>query len=562
MTKAGTGPRLPPLVPTGTARGLFLGPDAEADPQDGLGQEARDLLLARDVAEPALLAAWEVARWADPAPLSERRALALLVVALLEAIDAGGTFLSLGADLPASLARLGLSDADRQAVSTLAAALVERNAPPPVAALFGTPGDRRPFNLAGRCLYTERLWHTEDHLVGMLRARLAAKLPHPAGIIDDALATAAITGPSSRLTDEQVAAVRAALTQPLTVIAGGPGTGKTSIVVAILRALARLQVPVDRIALAAPTGRAAQRIEESVGAALAALEPRDPRDADLLARFRGARTLHRLLGIRPARASALEADAPEFYDRWPLPHAFVIVDEASMIDLPLMDRLVAATAPDARLILLGDADQLPSVEVGAVFRELVAGEPAHARRLTRSHRMNPQNPAGAEILAAATAVNAGVSADAAYAAPPRPTAAELTFSGFERLAAGGRDGLLARWHHEVLDGEAHTARALGWFAGDDAPGDAAFAQALLKTHAAARILCVTRTAGRRTSAAAINDVLHQQVQAAALARGAGERLAAAPYLPGEPVIMLRNDPARGLSNGDLGVVVRRAAPRG
>ena len=340
-------------------------------------------------------------------------------------------------------------------------------------------------------------------------------------------------------------------------------------VVALLRTLARLGVSADAIALAAPTGRAAQRIQESVYAALARLESPASRDIALGATFAGAGTLHRLLGIKAARVKALDADGPEYYDAWPLPHKIVVVDEASMIDLVLMEQLVSAVAPDARLILLGDADQLPSVEVGAIFRDLVAGAPQITWRLTQSHRMRRQDPAGAEILRISTALNEGAPTVTA-AVPVLSRAAELRFAGFERLAAAALGDFFDRWQSEILGGDTHLADALDRrYTLDDANritdadgGDAAKVAGLLGVHAAARILCITRTAGRVTSAAAVNRALHARLTTAALTRGAGDWLAASPFIPGEPVMVLRNDYRRGLTNGDLGVVIRTRSAGG
>src|SRR5690606_14451747 len=149
---------------------------------------------------------------------------------------------------------------------------------------------------------------------------------------------------------------QAALASPLTVISGGPGTGKTSIVVAILRAavLAGVAEPVS-IALAAPTGKAADRMRRSIEEALATVADPLPSDRALMEALPRPMTLHRLLGWSPSRLG--------FRHRRdnPLSGRLVIVDESSMIDVFLMERLASALLPDAKLVLLGDAEQLPSV---------------------------------------------------------------------------------------------------------------------------------------------------------------------------------------------------------
>jgi exodeoxyribonuclease V alpha subunit len=171
--------------------------------------------------------------------------------------------------------------------------------------------------------------------------------------------------------DRQALAAILALRRRLLLITGGPGTGKTTTVARLLAAQvaaahARGLAP-PRIALAAPTGRAAARLGEAIDGVLRAdlnAERLDAANADAIPRQ--ARTLHRLLGWQPRRV-AFRHDADH-----PLPFDVVVVDEASMVDLPLMMKLVAAVAPDATLVLLGDPDQLPAVEAGDVLGGLCA----------------------------------------------------------------------------------------------------------------------------------------------------------------------------------------------
>ncbi|MFC3716226.1 AAA family ATPase [Luteimonas soli] len=170
--------------------------------------------------------------------------------------------------------------------------------------------------------------------------------------------------------DRQALAAWTVLRQRLTLVTGGPGTGKTTTVARMLALLAA-RTPTDeaqivRIALAAPTGRAAARLGEAVADALTRDVEAGRLDADIAARVpRQAQTLHRLLGWQ--RSGAFRHDAA-----LPLPYDVVVVDEASMVDLPMMARLVDAVAPDARLVLLGDPDQLPAVEAGDVLGALCA----------------------------------------------------------------------------------------------------------------------------------------------------------------------------------------------
>jgi exodeoxyribonuclease V alpha subunit len=148
----------------------------------------------------------------------------------------------------------------------------------------------------------------------------------------------------------------------VTVLAGGPGTGKTSTVAKLLALLHAQPGPSPRIALAAPTGKAAARLQEAVRAEAAEL-PADRRHGigELT-----ASTLHRLLGSRPGSRSRFRHDRTNR-----LPYDVIVVDETSMVSLTLMSRLLEAVRPDARLVLVGDPDQLASVEAGAVLGDIV-----------------------------------------------------------------------------------------------------------------------------------------------------------------------------------------------
>ena len=160
--------------------------------------------------------------------------------------------------------------------------------------------------------------------------------------------------------DWQKIAAALALRNTLTIISGGPGTGKTTTVVNLLACLLT-QEPHSRIALAAPTGKAAARMTEAIRQRAGHL-PEDLRDKLPTESF----TIHRLLGVNPSRAEFTHHAGN------PLPYDALIVDEASMLDLALATRLLEAVPASARIILLGDKDQLAAVEAGAVFAELSA----------------------------------------------------------------------------------------------------------------------------------------------------------------------------------------------
>jgi exodeoxyribonuclease V alpha subunit len=179
--------------------------------------------------------------------------------------------------------------------------------------------------------------------------------------------------------EEQRAAALAAATQSTTVITGGPGTGKTTTVAGLLALLLSLD-PSSRVALAAPTGKAAARLQESIEQSADRLQPADARMLVGLT----ASTLHRLLGTLPGTSRFRHNRLN------PLPHDVVIVDETSMVSLTQMSQLLEAMRPATRLILVGDPDQLASVEAGAVLADLVDGlsvlQPSAVQRLRTTHR--------------------------------------------------------------------------------------------------------------------------------------------------------------------------------
>jgi exodeoxyribonuclease V alpha subunit len=485
-----------------------------------------------DLDPTGLYLATEAGCWLPPAvSAGDRRAFALLVLALLEARRAGGTRLPLGTELDGRLGRLEPRADDRSAARALGARLLEE---PALAALVGRPGDYRPFIVDGDHLYAERDWRVEERLADALAGRLLAPdfaVPEP--IADEPMPAGAAPLARRPWTPTQAAALRAALTRRLTVVSGGPGSGKTALIAGLVRGFRTLGLPLQAIAIAAPTGKAANRIAETLG-----------QDAPCPG------TLHRLLGYAPGRAR-LGGGEFSYHENRRLPHAAVLVDEASMLDLRLLDQLLRALAPDARLVLLGDADQLPAIEAGDVLRDL---DPV-AFRLVESHRMNPDDPDGADILAAARAVAAGHIHG--NGAPPRTRVDELPWRGFACLDAGPATSprrqltsFLDRWYETwlraALDGAA--VAPLGALApGRELEADAAArASAVLDRHARARLLTVTRVGP--FGADRVNAMLGDRARRDF---GGDAHLPA----PGTPVMMTRNDYDRGIMNGDQGVVM-------
>jgi exodeoxyribonuclease V alpha subunit len=226
-------------------------------------------------------------------------------------------------------------------------------------------GSDRPIRLIGEHLYLDRYWRQESALAANLRDRSQEA---PAEVDLELLHQGVARLFPDQTDSAQAVAAAAAVLRQLAVIAGGPGTGKTTTVARVAAlVLEQAEEPSSHpplIALAAPTGKASARLKEAVNEEAARLQVSDPIREHLLTLE--ASTLHRLLGSRPGTGSRFRHDANNR-----LPHDAVIVDEASMVSLPLMASLVAGVRPAARLILIGDPGQLTSVEAGAVLGDIV-----------------------------------------------------------------------------------------------------------------------------------------------------------------------------------------------
>lgn len=238
--------------------------------------------------------------------------------------------------------------------------------------VVGSPGQYRPLILdSADRLYLYRYWEYERRLVQGILERITRPFPLDDGKGNDLKGLLNALFPPEKDDSEpdwQKIAAFTAATRRFCVISGGPGTGKTTTVARILFLLAALAHPRPmRAALAAPTGKAAARLQESVGEALKHMPWEKDGQKSIPQK---ATTLHRLLG------SHLHSPYFRHHAENPLPLDLVVVDEASMVDLPLMSKLVQALPSHARLILLGDKDQLASVEAGAVLGDICdSGEP-------------------------------------------------------------------------------------------------------------------------------------------------------------------------------------------
>ncbi|MGI9646355.1 MAG: AAA family ATPase, partial [Ilumatobacteraceae bacterium] len=228
------------------------------------------------------------------------------------------------------------------------------------------PAVLRPLVFDGDRVYLERYWRYERQVGDLLLAQ--AETPDEPGSAAEAVDQVLDHLFDIEDGDEhdlQRAGARSAIDRRLTVLAGGPGTGKTHTIARALAAILQL-VPDDgrppEIALAAPTGKAAARMSEAIHQAVGDADLPEP-IADRL-RSMEAQTIHRLLGWAPGVAFRHDSTNP-------VPHDLVVVDETSMVALPLMARLLDALRPEARLVLVGDPYQLASVEAGAVLGDVV-----------------------------------------------------------------------------------------------------------------------------------------------------------------------------------------------
>jgi exodeoxyribonuclease V alpha subunit len=427
--------------------------------------------------------------------------------------------------------------------------------------VVGDPGESCPLILDERSrLYLYRYWEYEQDLATFIRERATA-VPEPTE-------NASLEGMLARYfppnragegaIDWQQMAARAATTRKFCVITGGPGTGKTTTVVKVLALLREQPHGMRlRIALAAPTGKAAARMEEAIRNAMKRLDcPADVKAA-MPAK---ASTVHRLLGTLP--------DSPYFRHHAgnPLPVDVVIVDEASMVDLALMAKLTRALPPHAALILLGDKDQLASVEAGAVLGDICgqSGEEDAVAAKDMLHE-KPRSPGG--NLPASAVPAHGNTALAACVVELRHSFRFPETSGIGRLSRAIRAG----HGPEVLAVLRDNARPdVAW---SDIPAPSELLEALrpivLQAYAQClrsptveqrfsafegfRVLCALRHGpfGVETVNLLVERILRE------------ERLIhPGQWYPGRPVMITHNDYNLKLFNGDVGIVLPEDYPVG
>ena len=365
--------------------------------------------------------------------------------------------------------------------------------------------------------------------------------------------TAAIGFDGFELNEKQIEAVKKVAQNRFVVVTGGPGTGKTTVVCAMLRVLMARGLDMDEIALVAPTGRAAQRMGEALRDQCAKAKGLDKDMRKKIESLDGS-TIHSLLGGFPPNW--------KYTDENTLPLKLVVVDESSMIDLHLMKALIAALPTDCRLVLLGDKDQLPSVDTGAVLGDIVGmREASFMVHLTESKRFTE------EFAKCANAVNDGNIEEFSKTAP------EVSANDGEWLASFNGETTENRCFRCVLPAKVNPsachARLVEWAAHYGLLGGGRLVELAsdpkLKDDAALTKGDFSEKA--KTLFAALNHsrILTVVRKGPYGVHGVNELLVKArfdgrlPFNPlvkaGVPVIISRNTPTRRLWNGDVGVTV-------
>ncbi|GAB6097490.1 hypothetical protein JCM14469_37440 [Desulfatiferula olefinivorans] len=349
----------------------------------------------------------------------------------------------------------------------------------------------------------------------------------------------------------QLRAIRLALQTPFSIISGGPGTGKTSLMVTILRALVRSGADPSRIILGAPTGRAAQRMTEAVQTSLATIRVPSPEDRALL--DLGGATLHKILKYN-GRTHDFHHHAEN-----PLPASVIVLDEVSMVDLVMLDTFLSAVDPErTRLVFLGDKDQLPSVEAGSVFADMIPdGTRAEAFR-DRLVILENVYRSGARLLSLAKTVNRGempemspVSMDQALAMDSDHWAV-VPADHPDRLQEVLRAWAESHYLADAPDGTSfreavRTAARIDLTSSDEGT---ALLDRLFDTLNRARILTLVRNGEQ--GCLSVNDRI-----------GMSLRRELDPQAPpaqdlfsGRMIIITKNDYAKDLFNGDVGMILK------
>ncbi len=370
-------------------------------------------------------------------------------------------------------------------------------------------GKRTPLILHKDKFYLHKYFTYELHLAQGIAGLAAIRYKPPGG---EKVVESCFVGNCDNKgeIDWQKMAAETAVNNCLCIISGGPGTGKTSTVVRIIGLLLQILGPNQEVALAAPTGKAAMRLKVSIGNSLASL----PFAEEIIKKIpTEAGTLHRLLGV--------QRNSTQFrhHRENPLSQDVVVVDEASMVDLAMMSKLVDALKPEARLILLGDKDQLASVESGSVLADLISSLPDNTVELKKSYRFDTG------IKQLALHINKGEGEDAwSLLLNDRIDNVNLLQTSLSAHAGS---------HYTDYMAKVSKVKALGQ------------QQEIFHAFSRFRVLCGVRRG--MYGVEGINKRIEHYLTRM------GYDCFSETWYPGRPVLITRNDYSLGLYNGDVGI---------
>jgi exodeoxyribonuclease V alpha subunit len=491
--------------------------------------------------------------------LAESDEAVLLAAALaVRAVRQGSSCLAL-AEVAATTAVDGLAPDEVAALPwpSSAAWLEAVAASPLVSTGDGAATPRRPLRLVDGLLYLDRYWRQERVVAEYVDQAILARPPAPDP--DRLAAAVARLFPSTEPDRQRLAAVVAAHRR-LSIVAGGPGTGKTTTVARLLALLQDTAGGGLRVALAAPTGKAAARLTEAVAAASEHLPAEDRERVGSVS----ASTIHRLLGPRRSERTRFWHNRDNR-----LPHDVVVVDEASMVSLTLMSRLVEALRPACRLVLVGDPNQLSSVEVGAVLGDLVERSPGAVAKSTAAVADGVRLDLDALAPTDAAALTAEERSAAEARAVVHLTTVHRYAEDIQELAEAIRAGSAERVETVLAEGHAGLEFV------DHDPAESGLAPASVRDDVVSAGTALV-TAARRGDAVAALAALEQHRVLCAHREGPygvaqwgrqvqewlGEEIdgygADGLWYVGRPLLVTSNDYQLRLFNGDTGVVV--AAP--
>jgi exodeoxyribonuclease V alpha subunit len=420
---------------------------------------------------------------------------------------------------------------------------------------IGVCTDNKPMILDGNLLYLNRYWHYQEQVAKSILSRCVPADNHDQYELKNSLDRLFAGNDCANKPDWQKVAAALAVRNRFTVISGGPGTGKTTTVARLLAMLVEMALlanqPLPLIKLVAPTGKAAARLTQSIkNAKLTVNCSAEVRQAIT----ENASTIHRLLGVIP--------DSPHFRHNAqnPLLIDCLVVDEASMVDLPLMAKLLQSLPDSARVILLGDKDQLASVEAGSVLGDICGTTNNEPQQLTYSPQVSEWLSvlcdfdvidSGRETVAVADSV---VNLQHSYRFDQHSGIGVLANAVnrgdvdacWQALDAGYEDlhyYRASRENYQQIIAEAVTAYAdfLQRVARQEPPLD------ILRAFDRFRLLCVLKEGGY--------GVYHLNEQIEQALRREGLIDSARSWYPGRPVMITQNDYSLGLFNGDVGVAL-------